>query len=513
MSNLSLPYSALSSSLLEGSSLNNKKITTFATKRIEPIFNGPTQYANKVIFTIEGEYLPQGVEQDIPNQAVIGINSFLNSFSQLNNGPCTLSNITLNESNWIGHVPYTVECECYSFMDDNQNNLTDVKNEISVTENLDGTISINRNINVTAVSIDGSSAVNNAKSFAQLLTGQVQNWRLNYSKISKNGNFSNIVFNSSSETADITNGSYNIQQNFTANLLQKDLSKKGIIKHSAQIQSGIDGLATINVISVANGGINTTENDLKGLIKTNPFSVPSYFKVISNTASYDNVQKVMEINTTYSNDLTITQNGNKVNNTLSFNFDFLNKTTNAVFNSESRPSTIIRSADGTATDLSKNISKIIKDYNPLSEELFLESSSEGNGIATQVSTYSESYIQSPSVIGGTQGVQLYDLSLNVDYQAGFPQNSFAPILSGKGVYYLENLDYANNSIINISIQGKYTNSAPQIAFVQNVEKSGDLANLSKTLLLKDEYGIDAQNKSFSYVIQKVGNDSTFKDLT
>jgi len=73
--------------------------------------------------------------------------------------------------------------------------------------------------------------------------------------------------------------------------------------------------------------------------------------------------------------------------------------------------------------------------------------------------------------------------------------------------------YANNSIINISIQGKYTNSAPQIAFVQNVEKSGDLANLSKTLLLKDEYGIDAQNKSFSYVIQKVGNDSTFKDLT
>jgi len=508
MSNISLPYG-----FLEGSSLTDKKITAFATKRIEPVFNGPIQYANKVVFTIEGEYLPQGVEQNIPNQAVIGIKTFLDSFSTLNNGNCTLSNISLNEANWVGHVPYTVECECYSFMDDNLNKTIDAKNEISVTENLDGTITINRNINVSAISINNSSAVNDAKSFAQLLSGQTTNWKLNYSTSNKGGNFNSIVLNNTSETADITNGSYSIQQNFTANLLQKDLNKKAIIKHSAQIQSGIDGLATINVISVANGGINTTESDLKALIKTNSFAVPPSFKAISNTASYDDVQKVMEVNTTYSNDLTITSNGNKVNNTLSFNFDFLSQTTNAVFNSESRPATIVKPNNSTKIDLSTNISQQIKTYNPLGEELVLEVVSEGTGVQTQVATYSESYIKSPSIVGGAQGIQFYDLSLNVDYQAGFPQNSFSPLLSGKGQYYLENLDYSNNSTINISVQGKYIQNAPQTTFFKESEQSGNLANLSKTLLLKDEYGIDAQNKSFSYVIQKVGNDATFKDLT
>jgi hypothetical protein len=507
MSNISLP-----DGFLEGSSLNDKKITAFATKRIEPIFNGPTQYANKVTFSIEGEYLPQGVGQNIPNQAVIGIKTFLDTFSTLNNGNCTLSNVTLNEANWIGHVPYTVECECYTFMDDNANRTIDAKNEISVTENLDGTISINRSINVSAISINGSSAVSDARGFAQLLSGQVSNWRLNYSTSNKGGNFNSIILNSSSETADISNGSYSIQQNFTANLLSKDISKKGIVKHSIEIQSGVDGLATMNVKSNVIGGINTTENDLKSLVKTNSFQPPAGFNAISNTASYDDVQKSMEINTTFSNDLTITKNGNKVSNSLSFNFDFLNQTTNAVFNSESRPATIIQNTDQTKTDLSKDISKYIKDYNPLAQELVLETISDGAGVVTQVSTYSENYIKSPSIIGGTQGVQFYDLSLNVDYQPGFPQNSFMPILSGKGNYYLEDLDYSNNSIINTSIQGKYKDDAPQKTFFENASKSGDLANLSKTLLLKDEMGIDGQNKSFSYVIQKVGNDATFKDL-
>ena len=506
MSNIGLPLS-----FLEGNLTNN--FTAFATKRIEPIFNGPTQYANKVIFSIEGEYLPQGALGNLPTNRSAQIISFFNNFSALNNGNCTLSNVTLNEANWIGHVPYNVECECYSFMDDNANKTIDAKNEVSVTENLDGTISINRSINVSAISVNGSNAVSDARTFAQLLSGQVGNWKLNYSTSSKAGIFNSIVLNSSSETADISNGSYSIQQNFTANLLQKDLSKKGIVKHSVEIQSGIDGLATINVKSNVIGGINTTEIDLRGLVKTNSFQPPGNFNPISNTASYDDVQKSMEINTTFSNDLTITKNGNKVSNNLSFNFDFFNQTTNAVFNSESRPATVVQNADQTKTDLSKDISKHIKDYNPLGEELILETISEGGGVVTQVSTYSENYIKSPSIIGGTQGVQFYDLSLNVDYQPGFPQNSFAPVLSGKGKYYLENLDYSNNSIINTSIQGKYNQAAPQKTFFENASKSGDLGNLSKTLLLKDEMGIDEQNRSFSYVMQKVGNDTTFKLLT
>jgi hypothetical protein len=505
MSNISLPIS-----FLEGSLTNN--FTAFATKRIEPIFNGPTQYANKVVFTIEGEYLPQGALGNLPTNRNAAILTFFNDFSTLNEGNCTLSNITLNEANWIGHVPYNVECECYSFMDDNANKTIDAKNEISVTENLDGTISINRSINVSAISINGSNAVSDARTFAQLLSGQVSNWKLNYSTSDKGGNFNSIVLNSDSQTADISNGSYSIQQNFTANLLQRDMSRKGIVKHSAEFQSSIDGLATVNIKSNVIGGINTTENDLKLLVKSNPFTTPAGFKVVSNIVSYDDVQKSMEINTTLSNDLTITANGNKVSNSLSFNFDFLNQTTNATFNSESRPATLVQNSNSTASDLSKDISKQIKTYNPLGEDLILETTSEGTGVVTQVSTYSENYIKSPNVFGDTKGIQYTDLSVSVDYQAGFPQNSFAPLLSGKGTYYLENLDYINNSIINTSVQGKYILAIPQKDFFESFNKSGDLVTLTKTLLLKDEMGVDVKNRSFSYVMQKVGNDTTFKDL-
>jgi len=508
MSNISLPYG-----FLEGSSLADKKITAFATKRIEPIFNGPIQYANKVVFTIEGEYLPQGVEGNIPNQATIGIKTFLDSFSTLNNGNCTLSSINLNEANWIGHIPYTVECECYSFMDDNLNKTINAKNEISVTENIDGTISINRSIDVSAISIAGSNALTNAKTFAQFLSGQTSSWNLNYSTSSKNGTFGSTVLNSSSETADVTNGSYSIQQNFTANLSNTHINKKAIVKNNIEKQSSIDGLATLNIKSSVIGGINSSELELKSLAKTNAFSPPADFYLISNTTSYDDVQKTIEINTVYSNDLTITKNGNKVTNSLSFNYDFFAQTTSASFNSESKPATVIKSTNNTKADLSKDISKQIKDYDPLGQNLILEGASDSDSILTQSSAYSENYISSPAVQGGSQGISMHDLSCNIDYQAGFPQNTFAPILSGKGEYYLENLDFVNNSVLTVSVQGKYVTTPPTVSFFKDFVTSGEIVKLSKTLLLKDEISIDHKNRTFNYTKQTVGNDSTFKDIT
>jgi hypothetical protein len=509
MSNISLPYG-----FLEGSSLNDKKITAFATKRIEPIFNGAKHYANRVIFNIEGEYLPQGIGGNIPNAlSPIDIKTFLDSFTSLTNGNCTLTNINLQESNWIGHVPYSVDCECYAFVDDNLNKTISANNEINVTENIDGTITISRNINVSAVSIAGSNAVQDARTFAQLLSGQTTNWRLNFSSSNKSQNFSNVVLNSSSETADIFNGSYAIQQNFTTNLLNKDLSKKGVVKNSIEIQSGIDGLASINKKSTIIGGLNTTENELKTIALTNSFNVPSDFSVLSNTSSYDDIGKTLEVNTIYSNDKTINSNGNKVTNSLSFNYDFFNETYNANFNSEVRPAKIIKTTTDVKNDLVKNISSQLKNYDPINATFILESSAEGTGIITQLANYTETYISSPNVIGGLKGIQFYDLALNVDYQPGYPQNTFTPILSGKGKYYLENLDVVNNSIINITINGKYVDNPPDKKLFENAAKSGDLVVLSKTLILKDEIGIDYNSKTFNYTQQKVGNDQTFKDIT
>ena len=183
---ISLPLS-----ILEGA-VNPDKFTTFATKRIEPIFDGATHYANKVIFSIQGEFLPGGKEQTnlMNSSKPINIATFLNGFTTLLDPNCTLTSVNINESNSLGVVPYEVDCECYSFNDQNKNKTISAKNEISVTQNLDGTISIGRNINVSAVSINGSNPINDAKNLALFLSGQTLNWNLNASN--KSSTFPNI---------------------------------------------------------------------------------------------------------------------------------------------------------------------------------------------------------------------------------------------------------------------------------------------------------------------------------
>lgn len=498
--------------ILEGTS-SPDKFTTFATKRIEPIFDGATHYANKVIFSIQGEFLPGGVNQgNLTSNVPINITTFLNGFTTLTAGNCTLTNVNINESNSLGVVPYEVDCECYAFNDKNLNKTISAKNEISVTQNLDGTISIGRNINVSAVSINGSNPVNDAKTLALLLSGQTANWKLSAS--SKSSNFSQIVLNSSSQTADISNGSYSIQQNFTANSLKTYTSRNVLIKNSIETQSGIDGLASFNIKTTAIGGLLNTEAELKSALSSNSYKPSNNLQVISNTASYDDVNKTAEVNTVYSNDLTITKQGNKVNNLLSFNFDFLTRNYTANFNSEVRPATIVK-ADPSALkgDLSKiRLDEIIL-FNPLKATFISDSSSEGTGIGAQTAIASQSFISSPSILGDAGGITFYDLSLNVDYQPGYPQNTFTPILSGKKVYYEENLDYVNNGIISTTINGKYKDAPPTKAILDPAIKSGALAQLSKKLLLKDELSIDYNNRSFSYTNQTVGNDATFKEIT
>lgn len=508
MSNISLPYS-----FLEGSSLDDKKISAFATKRIEPIFNGSNHYANRVIFNIQGEYLPLGLNQPIPTSPSVNIETFMKSFTNLLEGNCTLTNVVIQESNWLGRVPYEVDCECYAFVDENKNKTINASNEISVTENLDGTITINRNINVSAISITNSNPITDAKIFAQLLSGQTTNWRLSSSTSNKSQNFSIPILNSSSETADIFNGTYSIQQNFTANLLTKDFNKKGIVKQSLEIQSSIDGLSTINKKTTVIGGIDTTQAQLTSLANGNDAGVPGDYIALSKNSSYDDISKTLEVSTTFSNDKTITPNGNKVTNTLNFNFDFLNKNYTANFNSEVRPATIISSSPSIKSDLSKDIKTQLNIFSPIqSVDFILESSSEGEGKETRFASYNETYVFSPSIFGGQQGVDLYDVSLNVDYQPGYPLNTFTPILSGRGKYFLEDLDLVTNSTVNISINGKYVDSPPAKTLLDNAITSGTIDGLTKILILKEEMAVDKDRKTFNYSQQRLGNDSSFKDL-
>ena len=498
--------------ILEGTS-NPDKFTTFATKRIEPIFDGPTHYANKVIFSIQGEFLPGGkIQQNLNSSTPINIVNFLNGFTTLVANNCTLTNVNINESNSLGIVPYDVECECYAFNDANKNKTISAKNEISVTQNLDGTISIGRNINVSAVSINGSNPVVDAKTFAYLLSGQTATWKLTASN--KSSNFIQPILNSSSETADISNGSYSIQQNFTANSLKTYAVQKVLIKNSIETQSGIDGLASFNIKTTAIGGLLNTEAEIQLALKSNQYRPAANLQVISNTASYDDINKTAEVNTVYSNDLTITKQGNKVNNSLNFNFDFFTQNYTANFNSEVRPATVVKADSSILNDISKIKLQDLILFTPLKKVSFLiDSSSEGTGVGAQTAISSQSFISSPSVMGNMEGITFYDLSLNVDYQPGYPQNTFTPLLSGKGPYYQENLDYVTNGVISTTINGKYKEKRPTKQIFEEVVKSGELVRLTKPLLLKDELSIDYNNRSFSYTNQVVGNDPTFKDIT
>jgi hypothetical protein len=130
--------------------------------------------------------------------------------------------------------------------------------------------------------------------------------------------------------------------------------------------------------------------------------------------------------------------------------------------------------------------------------------------APDVASYSENFVSSPTIVVDGDEIKYKDLSVEVQYQAGFKKISATPLLSGKGKYYLEDLDYKSNSQITVNVEGKFLKTPPTPSELQNFLNSGfELTKLTKELIVDEKMYIDENGGNFSYTCSKIGNDSKF----
>jgi len=494
------------------------------TRRIEPVYSNNNFY-NKDIYGVYGEFLPDGPEGPRGNNSSFNLQQLLNRVKQVNSGPCVLSEFTIQSTNGMGYVPFNFECECIEFPTDLDAGsiprppagVVDIKNDINIQENInDGTISITKNIQVKGISTQQNpDPVSVAKTYATALSGNISNWKLPQisSKGGKNGGFQNPILLSDNHIVDIYNGTYSIQQSYVANLSQTYSQKQALIRNFIELQSGIDGIAVLNLKSTVVGGKDSDFNKLKSEIVSIQSPYNDIREELSSNVTFDQGSNTLEVNKIFTNDKSI-DDGYKIINTISYNYDFMSENYSATTNSEARPITMQRTTLGAKGKLQKqNHKSIADDFNVIKGiKFFMYNKKETEGKdAPDVASYSEDFVSSPSIIVEGEEIKYKDLSVEVQYQAGFKKISATPLLSGAGKYYLEDLDYASNSQISVNVEGKFLKTAPSAQELHKYLDSGfAITQLQKTIMLDEKMYVDDYGQSFSYTCSKGGNDTKFK---
>lgn len=214
-----------------------------------------------------------------------------------------IRSINFNESPYFGVLDYNIELNSLEF----SGNVTDPKNEFSFTENKDKSVTLNHSISARGLNTNTNSyksnALQNAIDFVKTYTGLNNIPTL---KFISGVNSRNFYLQNFSESIDRLNGTYSIEEEYQASLLNTGLS--GNLSYTINIDSGVSSnFLQINIRGgykgAHNGDINQLRNSLNitGLI-TGSYSgyfnpTPLQYNISENTGensisfdySFDNI--------------------------------------------------------------------------------------------------------------------------------------------------------------------------------------------------------------------------------
>ena len=485
----------------------------YVTKTLEPIYDGPDHIATKSTYRYLGEYLPfgKGNGVDLPingvDQTDFQLISFLNGFSKVfetdNGDKCILSEVNVENNKAYGIIPYNVVCDCYNFL--SGNGVIGISNQLNFAENEDRTISVNHNISVKYLNINQDN-INGAKTLARSLSGNISDWKfLDY-------NFGSInpILISSRETADISAGNYSLEQSFSIGKDKDNELQTAVIRANMTIQSGLEN-STINLKgNIFTGKVSFALSDFKDYLD---FSVPTDFKAIGGTISDDTFNKNLNFDLQFSNDKRISQNGNLKNQNISVDVEYITESYKVNFQSQAENIVTIDNTtlQGDLIVDSASAKSLMSSFFDINSAYQLETIT---GFSTGKMTYSESSERSLRITGENGKVKFYDLAIKIDAKPGLYQASFAPILSGKGGYYVEDLDFRTRGNASLSVEGKCTVDSIGSVETQSLSKLLDKYKskyMGDAVLLNDELSFDPKSLSFKYTYELSHTDDTFKE--
>ena len=464
----------------------------YVTRKTEGILHGANHIMNKEIYTLYGEYSGKDPKE------------LISKVTKTKDTNCSFTSLSFDESQGIGGIwPYRAECECYYFM--SGEGIIDFKKEVSAVENMDGTISASRNIMVQAIcTATITDPISAALSLMTVFSGEATKINVGGRTISDLNQVAKI-----SETLNIdrVNGTCNLQQNYIANSSKIDISKSGIIKHSSDYQSGIDGIATQTKRTTLIGGMGMPDSAL--IVGNN--AATDALKLISKNVIVDSGRNTIDITDIYSNDGTFDSViGCKCGNSLNFNYDFIGRTYSVVYNVEASPASAMISGSALTPCLININPADITSLDPCALTYDLIETITGGAALKLIKT--ENYINSPSLLKISNGSG-YNTSIQINYEPGYHYNTASPILSGQGSWYVEDLGLNTNATVGGTVSLNYGDTAPTASDLYALMETGfPFAPTLKAQVVKDEFSIDPGNKKASYTYLAICNDAMYTKI-
>lgn len=497
---------------------NISKMPPYVSKSIKPIFNGGYE-RTETQYTFNGQLTG-------PNFATLKgkVDTLFNNFSSAfyttitvdsdTCDNCQLDSITIDGSNYVGIVPYTVQVTCNNTTNGVASNVKNISRELSYQETEDQQLQISHRISADGIKTSGiNNALSNARTFVNSFKESISDYGPYWNGIS----LGNPTLINQKETINPIEGNVSLEENY---LVGTDAASSPVLRYNININSGVeDGNVNMTIDGNIIGGKTYTFNDLKsrlGGIST--ANLPLGLNIGNLRVNGENYDYNEDVNTltfsrSYTSDKRIDANGIFQSFSINIDSDFIEQINRFDYKVEAKPQTNLTFAT-VKTSFNTIKDGLNKITNLLTQTTFLDSIvdkpklhliSDSLTIDENNATISSS--QSFDDTNSRDG-DLINLDYTVKISPGLQQYSFSAILDTAD-YYIEDLKYKKRYVLGINGSALIDTSkksidsfdSSSIVNTANRIRNDYFKNSTDMILIKSNISVNKETASCSFDIE------------
>jgi hypothetical protein len=476
--------------------------TPYVTKNLNSVFNGAYSHL-ETEYSFNGQITGRSFTE-IKTKVDKLLTGFTGAFftgikiGETFDECCHINSISIDGSNYVGMVPYTLNLTCYG-----KNNFTfygvrNISRQISFSETKDKKIEISHNISAQGIRTSGvNNALNNAINFVNNFTGNLSNFGPFY------GSVATPILLTQREQINPLDATCSVSETYII-----DESGTGpILRYTIDIKSGIDdGNVEMNVNGTAEGGRTYNLSQLQTRVgdvdlTNKPFANSETYNLVGLDFNYKSNENILSFTKNYSNDGRITSN-TIVDFGVDIERDFLTDFQTIKFNGKVTPTIDLDFSNVSGvfnSEFNVTTTKINNLLN-LNTTIFKQTYN------TKPNIRSISYDQNNAQISVDEEYDniertyknLVDINYSIKISPAIQNYRASPILNDKGGYYIENIKYNKRKNINIDGSAVVDNSMVTNPIIENeIKEFLNKKIVGKYLTNLQDLILNSQNISFN----------------
>lgn len=504
---------------------NISKMPPYITKSIKPIFNGGFE-RSEIQYTFNGQ-LTGLTFATLKNKVDQLFSNFSNGFypsitiDTEYSECCQLDSISIEGSNYVGIVPYTVQVTCHDKTNGLGAKVKNVSREISYQETEDKQLQISHRISVDGIRTTNSNdALSNARAFVNNLTGRLSD----FGPYWNGATFTTPTLLNQKETINPLDANISVEENY---VVDTGNGNNPVLRYTMNISSGVeDGNVNLtidgNVIGGKTYGFSTLKSQLASITTSNlPYGLSfGDFSVNGENYDYNANVNTLSFSQNYTNDQRI-QDGISKTYSIDISTDFIEQINKIDYKGDVKPNTNLTFATDLIFATAKNIfSSSVKNGLTKVNDLLTQTTFLNNIIdkpKLHLISNSLTIDQNNAVLSSNESYDdtnnRYGSLVNLDYTIkitpGLTQYSFSPVLDGNGQHVIEDLNYKKrhvlgingSALIDVSVTPIATFNSSLIVDFANYLRNTYFSAASDLVLTKSNISVNKENASCSFDIE------------